>query len=500
MNDSECHSPRPFIDRELRSSPPVLVPDYPKVLTYSNDPVQRFECSNSSPYPVINRTQVIGFPEKEPCWKPSDDLNLSLLDASSHEPRQSAFYKSILKDSLHNKFHNGHEVPEGRQTPLSSVENNKMNEPPNVLIKDNSFFIKRDNLDKYHLNMNPIQTQLNRLSLGKENDPLAKKADFVKNVVSTPLNNPLVFNSPMTVSPTISDECRCHHCIKTINCMQNQVIKVHSQSFQTKEHFKQNCICSTPKNQVCSQCHHITMMSPPQPQLQQNVYNTCNCQSSEPSSTVPQNAVDRKTWAIEKYEQSKQPNCTEVEKQKNVLKEKREPTVADLFKIIKLQNEQLQLLQEKVDKFMLSKQNVQPTITCSTGHVALNTVDNNQNKMSVGVMTSFEMIRTSTVINKEVVTQTNEAQMQCNRSQISIKEVVSKPVNMNFLDGIMPKNTEQTKVQNEQNNGGRGQNENVCEEKTLNELSLYNVQVDNATTPLMSPEQTLYLDVRDYSE
>ncbi|KOB74226.1 CBS domain protein [Operophtera brumata] len=168
---------------------------------------------------------------------------------------------------------------------------------------------------------------------------------------------------------------------------------------------------------------------------------------------------------MEKFQQRKQSECMEVEKQTNVSKEKREPTVADLFKIIKLQNEQLQLLQDKVDKFISASQQTTPTISCSTEHVSV--TENDQLKMSIGVMTSFE-IRTSTIINKEVMTQAVEnAQIQCNRSQISIKEVVSKPANLNFLDGITPVNNLQKNMKQQTENGT---------DKTLNELSLYNVQ------------------------
>ncbi|KAG6438716.1 hypothetical protein O3G_MSEX000169, partial [Manduca sexta] len=175
------------------------------------------------------------------------------------------------------------------------------------------------------------------------------------------------------------------------------------------------------------------------------------------------------------------------------------PTVSDLFKIIKLQNEQLQLLQEKVDKFLTGAQNVQ-SMQNNIEHRALQ----NEHKISIGVMTSFEMVRTSTIINKEVVKQTNEnSQIQCNRSQVSIKEVVSKsqPINLNFLDGIMPMEKQNNcHDSNESSGDDHEQDEIINDEKTLNELSLHNVHVDNATTPLMSPDQSMYLDVQDYSD
>lgn len=493
MNDSECHSPRPFVEQEFRASQPTIVPNYPRVLPYKGDPIQRYECTNSSPYPAVNRTQVNCFPEEEPCWKPCNDLNLSLLDASMHEPRQPAFCKSILKDSGQHKHmidECGNSADRQQLIPLSSDNNsNKANEPPNVLVKDNSFFITRDNLTKYHFNVNPVQTQFNRLTLGKENTPFVRKTEMIKNAAKVSPNNPICLNPTILLSHTKSEDCSCHPCLKNVECLsshQSSIIKERqAQYHQMKNNLEPNC--STSRNQLCFQCITNITSQPP------HVCNKCCCKSSENTNLVSQNPVDRKTWAIEKYEQSKQLNSTEIEKQKNVFKEKREPTVADLFKIIKLQNEQLQLLQEKVDKFMTSQNNVQPTITCSTEHVAVNTVEKDQGKMSVGVMTSFELIRTSTVINKEVVTQgTENAQIQCNKSQVSIKEVVTKPANMNFLDGIIPKDVEQTMEANNILN--------VCEEKTLNEQSLYNLQVDNATTPLLSPEQSLYLDIRDYSE
>lgn len=222
--------------------------------------------------------------------------------------------------------------------------------------------------------------------------------------------------------------------------------------------------------------------------------------------------VDKKTLALEKYEESKGIATLDIEKHKS-MKEKREPTVADLFKIIKLQNEQLQLLQDKVDKFILNSKSEpqnQPLplqTNYITEHMSVKSFDKECHKISIGVMTSFEMV-TSTIINKEIVKQKkqSEAQIQCNRSQISMKEMI-QPENINFLDGIAPVKGDFESENNvsicESNMVELSNNmnkDNANEEKTLNELSLYNVQVDNATTPLMSPEQSLYLDVRDYSE
>jgi hypothetical protein len=269
---------------------------------------------------------------------------------------------------------------------------------------------------------------------------------------------------------------------------------MYCQNLGTMSNKPHRCSWTPPSHCSCTNCMHYTAKE-------------CGCHKEQPlcGEEQPQNAVDKKTWMLEKYEQSQTSNL-EVDKQRNVSKEKREPTVADLIKIIKLQNEQLQLLQEKVDKFCQgNNMKVNPPIqNYISEHVTFQSTANDQHKISIGVMTSFEMVRTSTVINKEIVTQSNDnTQIHCNRSQLSIKEVVSKtqPVHLNFLDGIMPtgkmavhtdctESDDQTEIQIENNN----------DDKMLNELSLYDVQVDNATTPLLSPEQSLYLDVRDYSE
>lgn len=491
MNEGECHSPRPLIERQIHGNIPDVY-NYPKVLPYSNDPVQLFERSNSSPYPTLNKTDL-QCRKEGPNWSPSNDLELSMLDASYHEPRRPKFCRSILKPT----DINNHSV--GPQT-LSSIEN-QTTKSPNILIKDNDFFIRRGNLDQFHLDMNPIHKQLNKLSLDKENDPLAKKTEIMQMAA---LSHDNKISNPSPDLNLKNQDCRCHHCIKDIS------------SYMTKEQTPQQHIATGVSNFVAHNSirhTHCPCALPPQP-------SRCSCCDQAPPTrqyqcktcdldhvTSPKlNAVDKKTWALEKYEQSKKSPNMELEKQTNITKEKREPTVSDLFKIIKLQNEQLQLLQEKVDKFIsASQQNTGPVQKCMSEHVAIETVGNEQHKISIGVMTSFEMVRTSTVINKEILTTNENAQIQCNRSQISIKEVKSKSQspNLNFLDGIAP--VGETMRAEFEANGNVLVNTATPhvaanDEKTLNELSLYNVQVDNATTPLMSPEQSLYLDVKDYSE
>lgn len=511
MNERECHSPRPLIERQLHANISDLY-SQPKLLPYSNDPVQLFECSNSSPYPMMNKTPLPGY-QKGPDWSPSNDLELSMLDASYHEARKPTFSRSILKPADMN--YNAVEVnaiknfPQTNSQQQTSIEN-KTVKLPNVLIKDikdNDFFIKRDNLDKFHLDMNPVQKQLSKLSLDKENDPFAKKKEIMQMAaISVPENIKQIVPQPTSLANL---DCSCHHCIKPIaspntHYMTKEQTPPHHMARHDPHFIHQNagrhnqCPCRLPPPPSrCSCCNHT-------PSPRQYQYNTCE---EDHVASPKMNAVDKKTWAIEKYEQSKKSDSMEVEKQTNISKEKREPTVSDLFKIIKLQNEQLQLLQEKVDKFISASQQTQvPTQTHTTEHVAIQNVGNEQHKISIGVMTSFEMVRTSTVINKEILKTNDNAQIQCNRSQISIKEVLSKgqSPNPNFLDGIAPVgDTMRAEFEAQGNavtNGGVLQPAGMNEEKTLNELSLYNVQIDNATTPLMSPEQSLYLDIRDYSE
>ncbi|KAJ8734605.1 hypothetical protein PYW08_013855 [Mythimna loreyi] len=504
MNERECHSPRPLIERQLQTNLPQLY-SYPKVLPYSSDPVQLFECSNSSPYPIVTKTPI-PVHQKGPDWSPANELELSMLDASYHEPRKPTFCRSILKPADINqniteadKMKHVFQTNSQKQTPTD----NESVRPPNILIKDNDFFIKRDNLDKFHLDMNPIQKQLSNLSLNKENNPFTKKSEMIQ-MAAIGLPENLKQNVPQPTSPANMD-CSCHHCIKKVSSPRahymtkdstppHHLAKCEPNFYVQNAHSQCPCRLPPPPSR-CSCCNHT-----PSRQYQ---YNPCDL---DQVSSPKMNAVDKKTWAIEKYEQTKKSDSMEVGKQTNVSKEKREPTVSDLFKIIKLQNEQLQLLQEKVDKFIsASQQPKAPAQTLTTEHVAIETVANEQHKISIGVMTSFEMVRTSTVINKEILKTNDNAQIQCNRSQISIKEVVSKgqSPNPNFLDGIAPVGETmraEFEAQGTAATNGVLAPTGVNDEKTFNELSLYNVQIDNATTPLMSPEQSLYLDIRDYSD
>lgn len=506
MNEGECHSPRPFIERQLHANIPDLY-SQPKVLPYSNDPVQLFESINSSPYPIMNKTPLPG-DQKGPDWSPSNELELSMLDTSHHEPRRPTFCRSVFKPTDTNliamEATTLNYVPQSNSQLQCSIEN-EIVKPPNVLIKDNGFFLKRDNLDKFHLDISPIQKKISKLSLDKENDPFIMKSEIMQ-MAEIGLPENLKQNVPQPTS-LANMNCSCHHCVKKIaspnaHYMTKQQTPQHIIA-KCQPNFIQNagrhtrCPCrSPPPPSRCSCCNHTPLST-------QCQYNTCDM---DHGASQKMNAVDKKTWAIEKYEQSKKSDSMEVEKQTNVSKEKREPTVSDLFKIIKLQNEQLQLLQEKVDKFISASQQTEvPAQNHTTEHVAIETVDNEQHKISIGVMTSFEMVRTSTVINKEILKTNDNAQIQCNRSQISIKEVLSKgqSPHPNFLDGIAPVGDTMRAEFEAQGNAAT----NACiqgppgmnDEKTMNELSLYNVQIDNAT-PHMSPEQSLYLDVRDYSE
>lgn len=522
MDDSECHSPRPFIDRQ-EPSHVSYVPDLfqnQRILPYSDDPVQRYESSDSSPYPSVRKTSLPNAAERGSKYIPSNELELSMLD--SHEPRRQQLYRTATE--LHAYTPPAHNIstPSYAPTPrfepsfkdkvttnenatkqstiLSPIENT----PPNVLRKDNSFFLRKENL-KFNIDTEPLHTHFNRLALGNESDPICKKIDhqpiLPKAYKLNVQENENLYQQSLNI--TGESDCRCHHCLRALKLSTPQISPPintkpnHCQPMGQVKFCSHQCPC-VPVLPSCLHCEHHMQSSQK------------GC-SILPNSPVPQNAVDKKNWAIQKFEQSKK-ECKD--KQTNLVKEKREPTVADLFKIIKLQNEQLQLLQDKVDKFISNNsqetQNIQPVQNYITEHVALQTIDT-EHKISIGVMTSFEMVRTSTVINKEILKQGYEnAQIQCNRSQISIKEVISKPqpVNLNFLDGLVP--VTRTVQTNDASNGPieesmaiehyTHQGENVMEDKTLNEFSLYNVQVDNATTPLISPEQSLYLDVRDYSE
>ncbi|RVE53271.1 hypothetical protein evm_002104 [Chilo suppressalis] len=512
MDDLECHSPRPFIEKQVLSARSDICDGYPRLLAYNPDPVQRFENSNNSPHPGVTKTFVSDCASH---LMPCNDLDLSMLDGSSHIPRKPINNNERIfscKEELlcggHSNVSSDNFIQKSRHV-LSPIENKETVEQPGN-IRNNMFFIRRDNLKELNLqNVYPLQNQLSRLSLNKENVSLAKQAEIARLSIGNTSNNTEMHSLK---SANVPDECRCHHCVKLIQnapCRSNQLNQLTTDNCNKYvKSMGQFCNIASEcehrlrhpqKSYQCSNCIQIEQ----QPII-------CHCRK-EPSNTTE--VVDKKTWMLKKYDRMKQ---QEVANQSVVVKEKREPTVADLFKIIKLQNEQLQLLQEKVDKFIStsSSKNVnEPGKNYMTEQAALETAGTEHQKISVGVMTSFEMVRTSTVINKETVTQTNESgQIQCNRSQISIREVISRSQqgNPNFLDGITPFSKEASvqnvdhdhiiKLQKSNEDHLAAPNEIINDDKTLNELSLYNVQVDNAITPLLSPEQSLYLDVRDYSD
>lgn len=491
MQDSECHSPRPFIERQVKSIPNINILSF-KPVPYTNDPIQTYECSNSSPCPKVSKTYLTNISNIDNNkWVPSNELELSTLDCTHYDGGSTLRKSNITVYSDNRNLKSNFNIQPSRLIEptqiLSHTENMLSSKPTNTLSKSDDFFLKKDDL----------KSKVSTLHLDKENNPLLKKKELMH------LGNYAQMHVPTYDNPMVIDNvCRCHNCVQILHskpCLpspvRNKVLSANSNNFNTC-----HCVTKPVSHPVsCWPCSYQAIN--PFPPM-------CGCSNSSPKSTL-KNAVDKKTWDIERYEKSQKTECLDLEVQNGTTKEKREPTVADLFKIIKLQNEQLQLLQEKVDKFISTNnkkeaQVTQPIQNYVTEHVAMESVGSEQ-KISIGVMTSFEMIRTSTIINKEIVKQ-NEAQIQCNRSQISIKEVVSKthPVNLNFLDGITPMTKGQTKPENKNNKEEQidlnKNTENFHEDKTLNEMSLCNIQVDNAITPLMSPEQSLYLDVRDYSE
>ncbi|XP_014369534.2 uncharacterized protein LOC106719657 isoform X1 [Papilio machaon] len=507
MNDLDCQSPRPYLEKKSISDVPCIEYDFARVLPYNNDPLQRYECGNGSPYPTINKTCLTELSKIESKWTPSNDLDLSLLDTYAKMPRSSFQDTNMFK----------HQTPNGpscvennicnnvnpSSRVLTSLENKYQN-PPNTLNKNDDFFLQRNNL--HQMSCQNIESQFKKFTLYKENNPLAAKNELIKIGVTKPLDK-VSCNTPMDAIAVPTDHCQCHQCTRTQVFATNCVSKNIRPCGYIQSSLRNINCCNKPCcKQISNQCEQCNCKIP----ICTKNCKKCACDSNY-SLDNDINAVDKKTWALKKYEESNS-DTLNAEKQlvKEKGKEKREPSVADLFKIIKLQNEQLQLLQEKVDKFIstskfeMQKQTL-PIQNYATEHVAVQAMDKEHHKISIGVMTSFEVVRTSTIINKEILTQCSEAQIQCNRSQISIKEV--QPVHLNFLDGITPVSKTNEGKQNTPSfekvlpiHTENCNKDCINDEKTYNEMSLYNVQVDNAITPLMSPEQSMYLDVRDYSD
>ncbi|KAG7303978.1 hypothetical protein JYU34_010898 [Plutella xylostella] len=527
MQEEECHSPRPFVS-QLRDSTTAGTHEdiYSRILEMKSDPIAMFDYSNSSPNVLSDKLKVI--PPKRhsvPTVFPSNELDLSMLDASSFQPRKNAFTKMlparpVLPCSNYVEIKDRIAEPAGSPnygvmaTPqvLTALENKNMKDSTvSMTAKENSFFIRRDNL---HLssNVNYLQTKFSNLRFNKENNPLARKAELLTTNNTNHDPKAILPKNMISAVPQNVNNQFSHHCHAINNEIAYPCVTNMCQNMKVTPPMQNNvlmqCPCSVNycMNCVCrSQTGKLQEMRPD--------HTHCTVTHNN-NMTPPHNALEKKVWAIQMLENNKKDGCLDIEKSSSVAKEKREPTVADLFKIIKLQNEQLQLLQEKVDKFISNANNPRPSYPIQnyvTEQIALQAVENNHHKISIGVMTSFEMIRTSTVINKEFTKQTTHqnAHVQCNRLPSVEKEPeLQQQVNKNFLDGIQKKNSHTGPESTEDNSPGHSsseaedflENDIRNEGKALNEISLYNVHVDNATTPLISPEQTMYLDVRDYSD
>lgn len=513
MDNLDCHSPRPHVGIHLPERTKNLLECDKNLGKF--DPIELYERSNSYPYSESCKTTLSNSYENSARFHPSNELDLSMLDIGQ-EPIKYPFCKPTpFKPPVFNNYYgisHGNTQSSGPSTVnvspvLKPMENlKKLQVRP---VKENSFFIRRDNIHTMQQSTNYFRKQFQQTHFGKEN-ALTSKVDIMMNGITNPFST-IKNESEDALTPSDEGSCNCDHCRRQIDnmsqhlCHPIKVIPHNCDNCQTYNGGSEQCHCSITChlhygqkfNSTCNAGHNA------------NNANKANC-CQQNMNTPPnlQNAVLKKTLAVENIEQKKNSECTAVEKPSVIVKEKREPTVADLFKIIKLQNEQLQLLQEKVDKFISSNVNkpepqLLPVHNYVTEHVALETVDNNH-KISIGVMTSFE-IHTSTVTNRDLMKQTNKnTEVQCNRAHI---KDFCQPASQNILDGIQPiGSTSPSEVQdkicsNKTLHCNTPQNApHMPEEKTLNECSLYNIQVDNATTPLISPEQTMYLDVRDYSE
>lgn len=139
-----------------------------------------------------------------------------------------------------------------------------------------------------------------------------------------------------------------------------------------------------------------------------------------------------------------------------------EPTVSDLYEIIKLQNQQLQILQNRVDRLLnvneakVNDQCELPKQVLTNGQSDSNLPQTDVNvncieHISIGVMTSFELVMSSNYINKRSVTFNPEViKNQDNRRDECVQTTPSNSDSIllqhgtsplaessgNFLDGI----------------------------------------------------------------
>lgn len=495
MEPRECHSPRPFIGKTLDAIDTGLCYEYLGIGRINVDSPQRLELNNSTPnvnYALQRKVQT------SPPFEPSTDLELSIFDNSN--------VKTLLySPPLINKPHKTHvENVQNISNHHTSIQSPGQSVPPNILKKDDGFFIRpRQSTDVYNfLNQDLL---LMPQSITNERHPLQ-----------------LNINQPR---PRLNKEniYASHPCQYNKENASPELLHKQQRSIACRRQSNNSCQWSVPQQQ---QCHcEIYKSSPCKFQMQlceQNYQEAENCCCKLTKQKLQnKNYIEAKTQAVEKFEKDKQKKLDERDvSHEGVVAKLNEPTVADLFNIIKVQNEQLKELQNKVDTFIANtnfsnEQHIQPISleNCRTEQVAIETVHENH-KISIGVMTSFEMVRTSTFINKEI-SKHQTAQVQCSASQLKVKEtkengktaVVSE---QRFLEGITPFDYNNPLDLNKNNcnniekaeNGHKynEQSSNDSDEKSVDDLSLCNLNIDNAITPQLSPDQTMYLDVRDYSE
>ncbi|XP_014369536.2 uncharacterized protein LOC106719657 isoform X2 [Papilio machaon] len=389
MNDLDCQSPRPYLEKKSISDVPCIEYDFARVLPYNNDPLQRYECGNGSPYPTINKTCLTELSKIESKWTPSNDLDLSLLDTYAKMPRSSFQDTNMFK----------HQTPNGpscvennicnnvnpSSRVLTSLENKYQN-PPNTLNKNDDFFLQRNNL--HQMSCQNIESQFKKFTLYKENNPLAAKNELIKIGVTKPLDK-VSCNTPMDAIAVPTDHCQCHQCTRTQVFATNCVSKNIRPCGYIQSSLRNINCCNKPCcKQISNQCEQCNCKIP----ICTKNCKKCACDSNY-SLDNDINAVDKKTWALKKYEES---NSDTLNAEKQLVKE---------------------------------KDGITP------------------------------------------VSKTNEGKQ-----------------NTPSFEKVLPIHTENCNK------------DCINDEKTYNEMSLYNVQVDNAITPLMSPEQSMYLDVRDYSD
>jgi hypothetical protein len=241
---------------------------------------------------------------------------------------------------------------------------------------------------------------------------------------------------------------------------------------------------------------------PPKPRRSNCKCDKGNDESPKQNIKVITNGLEEKRRAITKKFQPAPEDDSENDCDEST--ENRELTVTDLYKIIMDQTKQLIVLQNRVDQLLVSKRRPPKKMnTVSAQHSRIQILENNVTniqsneelqKISIGVMTSFELVMHS----EEPTSRTDEG-VQTSHFSDDLGLLERK---LRLLDGIKKTTFPDVAMRDLGNFKTSTKNftNNECTDVSCMATESLMMKLQGSHSPTISPQPSIHVNVDDYSE